>query len=187
VIATDKNIAFVEEIATEVRNLIAIHEDKSFRERVAEFSEAVRVAIAGEHIKYDTSKAKTIDACDTELNKVFRVSGLTRKYLFALRIHQGYLWLRQQEIAADDLKKGSFSLTLHGEMDLITDISKFKKYQLVKYSTHRDEVSRSITLARISKYFPEIIHSEKKWSWFRSAITNDKLANEIKKQKGIVD
>jgi hypothetical protein len=73
---------------------------------------------------------------------------------------------------------------VNGAMDFITDLSKYKKHQLEKYHTHKSDVSRCIALARISKTFPEIVNTEKNWTWFKKAIVNDKLATAIAAHQG---
>ena len=115
-----------------------------------------------------------------------RIVSSVKKLLLALRIHEGFLWLRQQEIAEESFAKGIvLHLLANGEMHAVSDIVKFKLYQQQKYFSNRDNISRAISLCKICKIFPEIINSEKSWSWFRTAMSNDKLMDVVKTHLGL--
>ena len=113
-----------------------------------------------------------------------RIVCSVKKLLLALRIHEGFLWLRQQEIAEASLAKGvTLTLNAGGEVFVVSDLVQFKLYQQKKYFSNRDNISRAIALCKICKIFPEIINSEKSWSWFRKAMANDKLLDAVKEKK----
>lgn len=183
--AEDRAVVLHEEIAAEV-NLLALQgESLSFQERVVALSSAIQSALSSSNINFNPQSNTTIDACDQELAKVSRIVSSVKRLLLALRIHEGFLWLRQQEIAQDSFAKGvTLHLSVGGEIEAVSDIVKFKLYQQKKYFSNRDNISRAISLCKICKIFPEIINSEKSWSWFRTAMSNDKLLDAVKAHQG---
>ena len=115
-----------------------------------------------------------------------RIVCSVKKLLLALRIHEGFLWLRQQEIAEASLaKEVTLRFPAGGEVFVVSDIVQFRLYQQKKYFSNRDNISRAIALCKICKIFPEIINSEKSWSWFRTAMSNDKLMDAVKAHLGL--
>ena len=168
-------------------NLLSLQqEDLSFHARVASLSSAIQAALSSgsSSINFNPQSVSTIEACDQELQKVSHIVCSVKKLLLALRVHEGFLWLRQQEIAEASLaKEVTLRLPAGGEVFVVSDIVQFRLYQQKKYFSNRDNISRAIALCKICKIFPEIINSEKSWSWFRKAMANDKLLDAVKEKK----
>ena len=174
---------FTDEIRAEVNRCHLMVDDLTFSEKCEAMAGAIFNGLQG--ICYNVPSITSIEDCAKELNKVFKVVKDTKNLLLALRIHSGFLWLREQEIAAEKFtKKESITFFINGEQEIVTDIAKFKVVQQDRYTQHREDISRSIQLAKISKRFPEIINTDKNWTWLRRAITNDKLLDAIKEIQG---
>lgn len=176
---------FADEIRKEVEHCALISDHLSFKERANILSKAIDDAIHSMRLE-TTPKLQSIDECDAELTKAFIAIKHIKKLLLGVRIHCGFLWIRQQEIAMDTFAKGEkIQGIVNGTVDMITDLTKYKKYQCEKYHAHHSDMSRCMALARISKKFPEIINTEKTWSWFKKAVTNDKLSTAVNIHLGI--
>ena len=175
----------MEEIRMEVERCRLCADDQTFEQRCRALADSINKGLKSGGIRFDVSAIGGLEECHAELQKVFKVVRDTKKLLLALRIHQGFLWLRQQEIAEEKFnKKESVPFIINGAHEIATDMGKFKVCQQNYYCAHREDISRSIALAKISKKFPEIINTEKSWTWFRRALTNDKLSTVIKSIQG---
>jgi hypothetical protein len=182
VTTAEKHAATMKDIDDEVRRLIAMQGVSSFKDRVRELVEYIRDALSSNNINFEHKSITSIDGCDEQLQRVALVERKTLKLLLALRIHQGHLWLRQQELAEEEFAAGrTVTWIVNSKAETCSDIKKFRVIQQEKYFAARENIQRSITLAHISKTFPEILDSEKSWSWFRAAITHDKLQDAIKR------